>query len=133
MSKTEKKPEAIRLKKFRNAVGLKQEDFALPLGLLQGSYSDVERGKTSLTVSIIQRLISKYKLNPYWLFIGEGPMFLEGDNDQADVADHKRHYGKSGDDLTALTRRLDMMEGQINAMRGENEALKKVISLLEKR
>lgn len=38
-----------RIKKIRKELGLSQENFAARLGLKQGSYSDIERGRASVS------------------------------------------------------------------------------------
>ena len=65
-----------RLKKMRLALGLNQRLFSEALGIKQGSYSDVERGKSGLSAIIIKALIVKFRVNPIWLFEGKGAMFI---------------------------------------------------------
>lgn len=67
-----------RLKEFRKDLGLNQEEMASSLGLKQGSYSDIERGKVGVS-GIITKLIKLYKTNPIWLVEGIGEKIIEND------------------------------------------------------
>lgn len=49
------------LKALRKAVGLKQEDVAEKLGMTQGAYSQIERGRNKqLPIQLIGRLAKLY-------------------------------------------------------------------------
>ncbi|MCD8030866.1 MAG: helix-turn-helix transcriptional regulator [Bacteroides sp.] len=62
-----------RLKEIRKDLNLSQEEFSERLGLKQGSYSDIERGKTKNISGTILRLIENlYGVNPDWIISGEG-------------------------------------------------------------
>lgn len=63
-----------RLRAFRESLNVRQSDFAESIGLKQGSYSDIERGKISLSSTVIRNIVKNYKLNINWVFTGEGNM-----------------------------------------------------------
>jgi phage repressor protein C with HTH and peptisase S24 domain len=66
-----------RLKILRNYLGLNQTDFAESLGLKQGSYSDLERGRNkALSESVMKLIQINYNVNTEWLATGEGSMLL---------------------------------------------------------
>jgi len=65
-----------RLKDLRKELGLNQEEMAQVLGLKQGSYSDIERGRVGVS-GILTKLIKLYKINPVWLIEGEGEKTLD--------------------------------------------------------
>ena len=66
-----------RLRYYRKSIGLTQEDFANKLGIKQGSYSDIERGKVKkLSDSVFALLKMVYNLNPNWVLRGEDPMLI---------------------------------------------------------
>lgn len=65
-----------RLKEFRRELGMNQEEMANVLGLKQGSYSDIERGRVGIS-GILTKLIKLYKINPVWLIEGEGDKTLD--------------------------------------------------------
>ncbi len=68
---------AYRLKEVRNSVGLNQTDFAQSLGLKQGSYSDIERGKANISSHVLMSLIRIYRVNPIWLYDGKLPRQID--------------------------------------------------------
>ncbi len=70
-----------RLKEARKHFGLNQIDFSNSIGMKQGSYSDVERGRNKgLSNSTIENIAKNYKsLNIDWLLTGEGEM-LKNEN-----------------------------------------------------
>ena len=67
-----------RLKTVRKALGLSQVELAKVLGIKQGSYSDVERGRADVGVSNSIKLIlkDKYRVNIDFISTGKGDMFL---------------------------------------------------------
>jgi len=57
-----------RLRFIRKHLKLKQEDFAKEIGLKQGSYSDLERGRTeSMSNSVKELLKSKFNVSIEWI------------------------------------------------------------------
>lgn len=66
-----------RLKKIRNDLGLSQTEFASKLGMKQGGYSDVERGRFNVSAAILLALQETFKVNPGWIRSGEGDVFTE--------------------------------------------------------
>lgn len=77
-----------RLKNIRRFLKLNQEEFANPLGLTQGGYSDVERGKNSISSKMKLNLKSTYSVNVHWLETGIGEMFavsIEEENYENDI------------------------------------------------
>lgn len=66
-----------KLKAIRFSARLNQGDFADSLDLKQGSYSDIERGKISLSSRTLNILAKKYRINLNWLINDIGEMFLE--------------------------------------------------------
>ena len=72
-----------RLRIIRKNANLSQEEFAHSLGLKQGSYSDIERGKTKGISETILKLLSRtYQINKDWLLTGEGEMFDVSSEDE---------------------------------------------------
>lgn len=67
-----------RLAIAREHVGFKtQSAFAREVGLQQGSYADVERGRANLSADLMEKLVNNFKINLSWIFTGEGEMLLE--------------------------------------------------------
>ncbi len=78
-----------RLKKIRKTLGLSQRVFSEAIGIKQGSYSDVERGKSGVSALIIKGLMTKYRIDPLWLCEGKGSMFIK-----ENVSTNKSNRGK---------------------------------------
>lgn len=68
-----------RLKHFRNELNMTQATLSKGLDIKQASLSDVERGKVKVSANLISGLMTKYRLNPYWLVQGKGVMQLTED------------------------------------------------------
>lgn len=64
-----------RIKIIRKSLNLNQEQFASSLGLTQGGYSDIERGKNNISNKTKLSLKSVYNINLHWLETGSGEMF----------------------------------------------------------
>ena len=66
-----------RLRLFRiEELNLSQKDMAQALGMQQGSYSDIERGRVGVS-GILTKLIKIFNINPIWLVEGFGKKKLE--------------------------------------------------------
>ncbi len=66
-----------RLRHFRiEELNLSQKDMAQTLGMQQGSYSDIERGRVGVS-GILTKLIKSFNINPIWLVEGFGKKKLE--------------------------------------------------------
>lgn len=65
-----------RLALFRKNVGLKQSEFAKLLGKGQSAISHIESGKNSLEIELLRVLADKLDLNPSWIILNQGEMFL---------------------------------------------------------
>lgn len=80
-----------RIKKIREKLGVNQSEFASSLGLKQGSYSDIERGKVeTISSPVIFLLQQKYKVNIEYLYTGRGSMFKgEEKNNSEQISDNQ--------------------------------------------
>ena len=64
------------IKNIRKALQLSQAEFAKSLGMEQGSYSDIERGRSKGISKSVQLILEeKYNVNIDYLYKGEGEMF----------------------------------------------------------
>lgn len=64
-----------RFKEVRNALNIKQGDFAKELAISQGHASDIENGRKTVSDRAIEIISLKYNVNADWLRTGEGEMF----------------------------------------------------------
>ncbi len=50
--------------------------FALSLDYLPQSLSEILKGRRDVTIELLRKAVEKYKINPVFLYTGEGPMFM---------------------------------------------------------
>ena len=67
------------LRLLRTHLGLSQGEIAEKLDLKQGSYSDVERGKSGISTSLMEKLIAEFNASPNFLYLGIEPKVLDED------------------------------------------------------
>jgi len=135
--------ENIRLRKFRNFLKHNQKAFCEPIGLQQGSYSDIERGRSQITFTLLKKMMTRYGLNPLWLLTGKGQMFLPQDYldaaiDGSLVMEEKPSFAtgfgeENNKELTELKKENEALKDQLSAIKGQNEAYKKLIDIFEAR
>lgn len=65
-----------RLKEARQALHLRQADFAARIGLTQTAYSMLETGKRTLSAKHVKLLCAEFGISEQWLKTGAGEMFL---------------------------------------------------------
>ncbi len=56
--------------------------FALSLDYLPQSLSEILKGRRDVTIELLRKAVEKYKINPVFLYTGEGPMFMAEDNNK---------------------------------------------------
>lgn len=120
--------ESKRLKLLRKHLNINQVEMCLHLGLQQGSYSDIERGKNSLTTKHLKILVQKFKLNPIWFLLGEENMFIDEKKEVIEISEQQT----SNEDLKDLTHKNQKLLLQVHSLERENKTLQKLVELLEK-
>lgn len=65
------------LKKLRILLNLTQDDFAYPLGITGSYVSDIERGKSNPSDSLLCLIEINYRVNREWLLNDEGEPFVK--------------------------------------------------------
>jgi len=50
--------------------------FALSLDYLPQSLSEILRERRDVTIELLRKAVAKYKINPVYIYTGEGPMFM---------------------------------------------------------
>ncbi len=54
--------------------------FAMSLDYLPQSLSEILKGRRDVTIELLRKAVMKYKMNPVYIFTGEGPMFMSEEN-----------------------------------------------------
>lgn len=129
--------EAKRLKDARTKLGIKQGEFCKILGLMQGSYSDIERGKSAVTITHIKILMTELGINPFWILTGHGYMIIPSLKDSSPddnlVFEDADLYGDTTPELEKLRNENQMLTTQVKALESENSALSRLVNLLDKK
>ncbi len=50
--------------------------FAMSLDYLPQSLSEILKGRRDVTIELLRKAVEKYKINPVYIYTGEGPMFM---------------------------------------------------------
>ncbi|TRX60535.1 LexA family transcriptional regulator [Fulvivirga sp. M361] len=69
--------EKSRLTVLREMLGLSQKDFADNVGITQGALSQLETGKSRLSLDSLQKISLAFKANCNWLVNGKGDIFMK--------------------------------------------------------
>lgn len=63
---------------MREYLGMMQKEMAEVFDITASAYHSIEKGdKSTLRLKHVLTLYHKYKINPNWLILGDGNMFLE--------------------------------------------------------
>lgn len=57
--------------------------FALSLDYLPQSLSEILKGRRDVTIELLRKAVEKYKINPVFIYTGEGPMFMSEEDHQS--------------------------------------------------
>lgn len=57
--------------------------FALALEYLPQSLSEILNGRRDVTIELLRKAVDVYKINPVYLYTGDGPMFMSEEGDQS--------------------------------------------------
>ncbi len=68
--------EKSRITMLREMLGLSQKDFANNVGISQGALSQLETGKTKISLDSLQKISLAYKANCNWIVNGKGNIFM---------------------------------------------------------
>lgn len=114
-----------RIKMIRNHFNLTQEKFSEELGIQQGSYSDIERGKSGISTIVLRNLVVKYRINPIWLYEGTGNMlfseleFTSFNNINTGINHGEMKVSKNAEtEIGQLHKQLDFLYEQIKEKDG---------------
>lgn len=117
----------IRLKRIRQILGYgRQSDFGTSIGLSQGGYSDIERGKNNLSPRVKKNLQEVHKVNLRYLETGEEPIFLEPGKSETESVFN------SNLKIECLLKEIENLKSEKNLLIDLVSSQKKTIETLEK-
>ncbi len=73
-----------RIKQIRKYLKLSQPDFGKRLGVSRDVIANIDRDAVEPKMIFLEHLCQVYKVNPDWLLHGEGEMFMDSPEDQAE-------------------------------------------------
>tara|TARA_R110002124_G_scaffold121667_4_gene280015 strand:- start:1619 stop:2032 length:414 start_codon:yes stop_codon:yes gene_type:complete len=118
-----------RLKLIRKFLKLKQEDFGATLGLTQGGYSDIERGKNNVSGKIKIFLKNQHNINIHWLETGLGEMFATSiEEDDFDMDD----FSEENDLNEKLKIEIEKLKNDISRLEAENKLYAELVKSKDK-
>lgn len=70
-----------RLEEIRRILGLNKTEFAHAMGISSHGYQHIlaGKGKGGVTINHLESLFEKHSVNPAWVLLGQGEMFLTQD------------------------------------------------------
>ena len=71
-----------RFAELRQKLGLSQADFAARLGAEDYTIKDIERGKQSVTIELLQSTVETFPISAEWLLTGHGFWLRSGQSPQ---------------------------------------------------
>ncbi|MCA6363594.1 MAG: helix-turn-helix domain-containing protein [Bacteroidetes bacterium] len=72
-----------RIKLIRKTLDLSQTIFAAEIGITQTSLSQIESGKNGISYDVYKAIITRFKVDPFWLMEGNGEMFRKPDTQRS--------------------------------------------------
>lgn len=119
--------EIVQLKKIRKALGLNQKDFASSIGLTQGGYSDIERGKNGISGTVKKMLILVHHINITFLD-GKGEMFyIEMPTDEPELNISSTPLDSDTKDNT-----IELLQSDINRLKAERDLYIELLNTKDK-
>lgn len=111
-----------RLIKLRELFNLSGYSFAKKLEIPQPTYSRYESGEQKPSGKLLESLVLKFNVNIYWLFTGEGEMFLDFKKNSGE-----RHYDTTIElRLNGFGTRLSALQAKHNFLDSEMARLLKI-------
>lgn len=110
-----------RLKKLREVLQINAVQFAKKVNVPQATYNRIEKGTGNLTADAVADIIKAFKVDPYWLLLGEGgeePIFTK----QAELSNQ---ITITKDEFIELQRKALRQEDRIRQLEQEVAELRK--------
>lgn len=118
-----------RLKIVRRFLNKTQVEFASSIGLTQAGYSDIERGKNSVSGKVKILLKREHQVNVSWLETGEGDMFLQGSDNQS--SEEQNLIANFQLEIQRLQKEINQLATENNQFREQAESMNQIIEKLQ--
>ena len=72
-----------RIKQVRTHLRIQQKEMAQKIGITNSHLSDIEKGKSSLSIEVVFKITKIYNMSLEFLFLGRGEMFYHSDRQKS--------------------------------------------------
>jgi len=98
-----------RISMIRQHFELSQKQFGEKLGIQSATISHIEKNIHRPNFDVVASILATYReINPYWLLLGEGKMFLDKDDPILIISNKKN--SASGEEVQKLQEALEKAE-----------------------
>lgn len=66
-----------RIKQLRQHLQIPQNEMAKKIGITGPHLSEIEKGKSSLSIEVVLKIIKTFNMNPEYIFLGKGEMIYD--------------------------------------------------------
>jgi len=105
-----------RIIALQEALTKNPRQFALSIGVNYSSFNSVVTGRRQPSLQLVVSIIATYRqVNPYWLLLGEGSMFINGfdEHGHPDGENLKKEAQDMRDEINGLLDRIKNLEGKL--------------------
>jgi plasmid maintenance system antidote protein VapI len=132
-----------RIQDLYKALDLSQSVFARSLDISPSTISNAIQRNKGLNVELIEKILKVYpNVNAYWLLLGNGSMFLEGESKKTDIgsvqqiahSNHQSiiHQAQGKDGVGGMDEKIQLLEARIKDLEARIKDKEELIALLKK-
>jgi transcriptional regulator with XRE-family HTH domain len=113
-----------RLEQILKHFKINQKQLSKLADLSENTISNAKKGKNVPNIDFFNNISKVFTtLSPRWLYMGEGPMLIEEDENEA---------SKNSELLEEMKDRVSLMEKEVNMLRSQIKDKEEIINLLKK-
>ncbi len=113
-----------RLEQILKHFKINQKQLSKLADLSENTISNAKKGKNIPNIDFFNSISKVFTtLNPKWLYMGEGPMIIEENDDSAT---------RNSELLEEMKDRVSLMEKEVNMLRSQIKDKEEIISLLKR-
>lgn len=114
-----------RLEQILKYFKINQKQLSKLADLSENTISNAKKGKNVPNIDFFNNISKVFTtINPKWLYMGEGPMIIEEDDDS--------EHTKNTELLEEMKDRVSLMEKEVNMLKSQIRDKEEIISLLKR-
>jgi transcriptional regulator with XRE-family HTH domain len=120
----------FRLKKIREKLGFEGRSlskFAEAIEYDQSNLSNMEKGKKTIPLTVVEMLFNRHNVSANWLLFGQGEIFMNTETNV--LAEQAATYKNEDDRLTRLERENEVLHIRLQGKETENTLLRKMVGI----